>query len=291
MDIRFPESRQLLDKVHEQFRKGLWPYTPDPAPVGLLEISAPPSGTPLIVEGNSRHALGRLRRVLLPIGGRALVVETGGRDLYTALADETLRMETVVAAVEEVALTGEIPTSSLPEALLPYPIYQAWDEEELNAAGIGAGPTNPEDLPVFLANGQNLTEEMKRYCCSLRERLHLILAHAALLLLVALGPLLYIGTEAVGVGVALVLSAATVSALLLSNLQKWGSRRSRWFLVATFTLLFGVLVATTLLLMGHELERTAVLCGAALVAGGWLVNLGVSGERGFSTVELFTDGN
>lgn len=291
MNISFPKPRRLVSRVRQLLQQGLWPYTPDPAPTGLLEIGTPPPRSPLIVEGNSRHALGRLRRALLPLGGRVLVVEAGGRDLYTACADGLLRRETVVAAVGEVNSTGEMPTSSLPAAVLPYPVSQKWNEEVLNTAGIAAGPANPEDLPTFLAGGQLLTEDMKLYRYPLRERIHLAFAHVALLLLVAVGPLFYVGTEAVGVGLGLALTAAMVSALLLTKLQMLVSRRSRWLLVAGCALLIGAVVAAVTLLVGQESTRIAGLSGAATIVGGWLGNLGVTGTRSSSAVEASTGNN
>lgn len=281
MNTSFPKPERPVGRIRELLRKGLWPYAADPAPVGLLEIGSPPRNAPLIVEGNSRHALGRLRRVLLPIGGRALVVETGGRDLYTAFAEGTLRVETVVVAVEEVTLAGDTPPSNLPVALLPYPIYQEWNEAELS---IAAGPANAEDLPAFLASGQNLTEEMKRYRYSLRERLHLILAHAALLLLVAVGPLLYVGgAVAVGVGFSLVLISGVATTLLPPKLHKWTRTRSLGLSVVSSVLFLAATVSAAAMLLGYEPSRAAVLCGIMFIVSGWFSRLALN-----RTFESFT---
>lgn len=156
-------ARSLVLALRELPARGLWPFTPDPAEPGLRVSGDPPAGTPLLIEGNSRHALDRLQRALGQAGCRLLLIDTGGLDLYTAYRTGRLAVEQILAPLPAADDSTEAPALQSPEeegvvpsphrdarALLPYPLWHALGPEQLAAAGVHAGPAHPEELPAFL---------------------------------------------------------------------------------------------------------------------------------------------
>jgi hypothetical protein len=212
-------SRPLPDWL-AFWRRGLWPFTPDPAEPGLHFMGIAATGTPLLISGNSRHELRRLRRAVAPAGMEVLALNTHGLDLYLALTAGKLTAEAVAAELEQreqLEVDAEAELTGSKQALLPYPVWQALGGREIEAPRawqLKGGPADSRDLAAFLARGQQLTEEMKRPRSRVGERLAVILPHAGLLLLVAAVPLLWTGLATFLAGAAAVLATAVLLATL-----------------------------------------------------------------------------
>lgn len=285
-------TNSFLSLLRELPARGLWPYTTDPFEPNLIVLGEPRAVMPMILEGNSRHAAGRIIRALSGIDARVLAIDTGGVDLYTALASGILEQEELIAAVQaaQSQFVPEAPAPASPEigslsllavavpqieALLPYPIWQALDGEMLQAYAIHPGPANPEDLPACLACGGELSEEMKVVCQPLRERAHLVTAHAGLLALISAVPLAFLSLQAIGVGLLMILGALAAVIFLGPHISKRLHGLPLWLSAAVVALLMGVCfgLGAAVLIRDTALAAMAAV-GAAAVAGwlAWLSN-------------------
>lgn len=293
MEHAFSRARSLVQALRELPAGGLWPFTPDPAEPGLRAIGDPAARTPLLIEGNSRHALGRLQRAFGRASCRVLLVDTGGLDLYTAHRTGRLSVEDIlnllpaaddgeaVLADQAPEEEGVVPTPHRDaRALLPYPLWYTIGPEQLAAAGVHAGPAHPEELPAFLL-GAPLGPATGCPVPPLRERLHAATAHAGLFFLVAALPLLSVGWEALLVGAGSVLLALLAVVFLLPYLQALLARYPWWLPGAVLSTLLGFFVAAGGYGAGMAVwpaTATAVgmmgvVCWLALYAGGGEANI------------------
>lgn len=292
MEHAFSMISMLVGALRELSARGLWPFTPDPAEPGLHALGNPATGTPLLIEGNSRHALGRLQRALGQAGCRVLLLNTGGLDLYTAYRTGRLAVEGILEALPaaDESETGPATAARVPEeegvvssphqnvrALLPHPLWHALGGEQLAASGVHAGPAHPEDLPAFLL-GAPLGPATVRPVPPLRERLHAATAHAGLFLLVAALPLLAVGWEALLVGTGCVLVALGAVVFLLPYLQALLTRYSWRLPVAVLAGLLGFCVAGGGYGAGMAAWPAAALAVGMMSVVCWLAPNGGGGE-------------
>ena len=289
-------ARSLVLALRELPARGLWPFTPDPAEPGLRVSGDPPAGTPLLIEGNSRHALDRLQRALGQAGCRVLLIDTGGLDLYTAYRTGRLAVEQILAPLPAADDSTEAPALQSPEeegvvpsphrdarALLPYPLWHALGPEQLAAAGVHAGPAHPEELPAFLL-GAPLGPDTVRPVPPLRERLHAATAHAGLFLPVAALPLLAVGWEALLVGAGCVLVALVAVVFLLPYLQTLLAKYPWWLPVAVLAGLLGSFVAAGAYAVGMEVWPAAAVAGGMMSVVCWLA---LNGGRGETNIQYY----
>jgi len=259
-------------KLTSLLNRGLWPFTPDPIPVGLHILGSPAPDLPVLITGNSRHGLKRVRRVLTPIGARVLVVDTGGLDLHSACAAGSLTLKRIEESIrgltsdaEQAPVAEDVPQT---QALLPYPVWKALGGEEIGeVAGwrIGPGPADVRDLPAYLARGHELTEGMKVLRFPLADRLQLALAHAGLFALVAAIPMLFFGPEVLAAGIALIL----LSTFLFAVLWPWLPGRHRWQRQISLLLGMGLLAASLGLSLNLQPVSVLGLTIGVLGIAGW----------------------
>lgn len=247
---------------------GLWPFAPDPAPAGLYTFGAPAPDSPLLITGNSRHTLNYLRRILTPLGARALAIDTGGVDVYSALAAADFTLEEIGAGLDSIRSNGEELETEPKQALLPYPVWKTLSEpQEIAGWQIAPGPAGACDLPAFFVRSCQLTDEMKTLRFPLEDRLRLGLAHAELFVLVAAIPLLFFGLKVMVTGAVLGLASVIMLAVLWPWLPgKHGSLKSL-VLVGAISLAG---LATTAYLTDFSSLNLLPLAVCMALAGGWM---------------------
>lgn len=204
-----PNFRQRIIALPD---KGLWPYTADPAPIGLVTWGKPHRDQPIWLCGNSRHDLSRLRRHTQAAGLRVAVIDTGGLTLAEMAARQPV-IEDLAVALDQVASEAEPGI-----ALLPYPVWQMLGEADYfteKGWAIMAGPADARDLPTFW----RLEEREQRWQQPRPDRvgrLQALAAHAAPITLLILLPLLYLSPVSALAG-ALTVLIAVASAFLAAE--------------------------------------------------------------------------
>ncbi len=270
---------------------GLWPFTPDPAPPGLHMFGSPPPNAPVLVTGNSRHTLRKLEHWLAPMGARVLAVDTGGNDIYSALAAGALTINKIATALESLPM-GSAPTSPeqkpppgpdssflqeppptespIRAALLPWAAWVALSPEPTSIPGwtLTPGPADACDLPSFLrGSGGDLPDSYKRRRFPLEDRLELSLAHTLAFCLIAAAPLVIFGWKVLLIGWVM----AVGSVLLLAFLWPWlpGKQGAvKGLALATVVLLTEMAVALLQPALWHL--NTFLFAAVMALLGGWL---------------------
>lgn len=250
----------LITCLQSLLRRGLWPFTADPIPPGLYVFGTPAPDTPLLITVNSRHTVGRLRRVLTPLGVRLLVVDSGGVDVHSALAVDHLSWQEIKSTLQHGTMKDETVAICAPQvAILPLPVWEKLagqdEEKELGGWQIEPGPVDARALPEFLAHDRQLTEGMKRRQLPVSDRLHLTLAHSGLFMLLASGPLLLFARQVWAIVIVLTLLIALLWAVPAPHLLKgWAGSNRLVYLLSLFFIIFVIsqlgnlgLLATALL--------------------------------------------
>jgi len=264
-------------KLRSLLNRGLWPFTPDPAPTGLHTFGSPAPDSPILITGNSRHTLRRLERSLTPISARVLTIDVGGVDVHSALASGGFSLTKVSESLTSLARKPEESSASerkaLPVALLPYPAWEALGGEKIGeVAGwrLDPGPADARDLPAYFARGCKLTDEMKVMRFPLGDRLRLALAHARLFVLIAAVPMLVFGWKVFAVGATLALLSAAFLAVLSPRLP--GKHRPIKRLVFTYVIALAGLIG--LIYSAHFMRFNPLYFAISLtILGMWTMQL------------------
>lgn len=210
-----------MKKIKSLAKRGLWPFTPDPASAGLYIFGTPSADAPLLITTNSAHTINHLQRILSPFGARVLAIDVAGVDVRSALAEGNFNQESIDNALcdFEAAATqaGDLQDMGSRQALLPYPVWEALRDEKLdtpNGWQLLPGPASAHCLPAYLAGGSDLTEHMKAIRLSFTERLKLAFAHSGLFFMLAALPLALFGLLELAAGAGLIILGAFLAAVL-----------------------------------------------------------------------------
>ncbi|MEN6636868.1 MAG: mercury methylation corrinoid protein HgcA [Clostridiaceae bacterium] len=198
---------QVATKLSFQDTLGSWKcrwsigrmnYTVDP---GLYAVGTPTADSPVLVTSNYKMTFDRLREQLGQQNLWIMVLDTDGVNVWCAAGKGTFGTDEVIHRISEVNLSRVVSHRRL---ILP----------QLGAVGVAAhevlkssgfhvlyGPVRAKDIPQFLANGMQCTEEMRTVKFPIGDRAVLTpmeLVGATVPLLVAFGVLFLF--NAVGLG-------------------------------------------------------------------------------------------
>lgn len=258
-------------KIQTLFSRGLWPFTPDPAPSGLLQ-----TGLPLLICGNSRHEQALILRHLrhLQIGIAAL--DCAGCSLLETVKIGNLTLESLSAALKLLAEPSSDPSKSR-VALLPYRAWQALGGADLQPVEgwvIQPAPDDPARYRAFLRQDCRLDERMKHPSTPLGERLQAGLAHWGLFAVMAAIGLIWFGWL-VWLSATLMGLAASITAAL--TIHRGESRLAAALPVMALAVL-AVLVGALAGVITSSLPAAGAWLGAQGLAGLWMM-IGVRAGR------------
>lgn len=146
---------------------GRMDYKVDP---GLYAVGQPDAGSHVLVTANYKMTFDRLREQLGGLNLWILVLDTDGVNVWCAAGKGTFGTDELVHRVSAVRLSEVVSHRTL---ILP----------QLGAVGVAAhevtrqtkfrvvyGPVRAKDVPVFLANGMQTSEEMRTVRFTFRDR-------------------------------------------------------------------------------------------------------------------------
>jgi len=204
---------------------GRMDYKVDP---GLYAVGTPDDKSPVLVTANYKMTFDRLREQLGGLNLWILVLDTDGVNVWCAAGKGTFGTDELVYRISSTRLSAVVSHRTL---ILP----------QLGAVGVAAheiakqsgfrvvyGPVRAKDIPAFLANGMQATEEMRTVRFTLKDRVVLTpmeLVGALKPVLIAFGVLFIL--NAVGFGhYALadflgIMGAIFVGAIITPTLLPW----------------------------------------------------------------------
>ena len=167
---------QVATKLSFQDTLGSWKcrwsigrmnYMVDP---GLYAVGQPDETSPVLVTANYKMTFDRLREQLGGLNLWIVVLDTDGVNVWCAAGKGTFGTDELVRRVSAVRLSDVVSHRTL---ILP----------QLGAVGVAAhevtkqtkfrviyGPVRAKDVPAFLANGMQTTEEMRTVRFTFRDR-------------------------------------------------------------------------------------------------------------------------
>lgn len=140
---------------------------------GLYAVGAPNSDSPVLVTANYRMTFNKLRRQLAGRDVWMLVLDTKGINVWCAAGKGTFGTEELIERIKIVHLETIVSHRLLILPQLGAPGVSAHRVRDGSGFSVVYGPVYAKDLPVFLDNGMQATEAMRRVRFPLRERLAL----------------------------------------------------------------------------------------------------------------------
>jgi NAD-dependent dihydropyrimidine dehydrogenase PreA subunit len=172
----------IRDVLQTAFRLVPWPTEP-----GLRAVGHPGPLSPVIVTGNYDLTVRRVLRALSGLDAWVVVAPSSGINVWCAASGGHLTTHQVVTALKTSGIAARVRQN---RAILP----------QLAATGVLArevarrcgwqvrfGPVYAEDLPRYLAGGEQKTDDMRHVRFGLRERLEMAAAWATPTAIVAGG--------------------------------------------------------------------------------------------------------
>jgi hypothetical protein len=170
---------------------GLWPFTPDPIQCGTFPVGEPQEAMPILLSGNSRHSVARIRCALGHRSAHLLIIDTHGLDWMSAIAAGLVTRDRLSTYLEQL-----LPPDAETRVVVPQPIFETlalseWSEHPFWR--FLPGPAEINDLPAFLDHSYELSAgrgEKKRFPF---WKLQLLGAYGGLFLLLFLLPAALLG--------------------------------------------------------------------------------------------------
>ncbi len=136
----------------------------------LYALGAPTPTSPVLVTGNYKLTLDRLRSSLEDLDAWLLVVDTRGINVWCAAGKGTFCAEEVARMVRDTRLDEVVEHRRLVLPQLSAPGVAAHKVKEACGFRVTYGPVRAADLPAFLAAGMKADAEMRKVTFDLGER-------------------------------------------------------------------------------------------------------------------------
>ena len=144
---------------------------PCPTPVGLLRIGNPGRESPVLLTCNFYITVRRLLRVLRGLDVWLLVADSKGVNVWCAAVGNEFNVRSVVSAVKTSGIVDLVNHRTIILPPLAAPGINAKKIKDKTGWTVRWGPIRAEDVPRYLENGQQRSEEMKRVTYNWLERL------------------------------------------------------------------------------------------------------------------------
>lgn len=249
---------------------------PHRAATGLVAVGQPGRDAPVLLTGNYRLTVRRLRRALAGRDAWLLVADSRGINVWCAAGGGHFTHHDVVAAVRAARLGERVDHREL---VLPQLCATGVERGRVEAAtGFRArwGPARLEDLPSFLKRGRRVVAKERRMRFPLGERLEMAAAWGWPLLVGSAGLAWWLAglKAAVGVasGVLVAVAALYAAAPFLRLTGGW-----RWPLFGAFGALGAAVGVAAGLLQAAPGGAGLIWCAAAPLAAVGLLGLDFEG--------------
>jgi NAD-dependent dihydropyrimidine dehydrogenase PreA subunit len=240
--------------------------------VGLIRIGRPGRGSPVLLTGNFRLTVARVKRALEGTDAWLLVADSRGINVWCAAGGGHLTNHSVIAVLKTSGILDLVDHRIL---ILPQLAASGIEAREIKAKTgwtVKWGPVYAADIPAFLAAGKK-TERMKQIRFPLKDRLEMAAAWALPLSLMLGIPLYLIKRPLAAPLLALIWIFSAALYLLFPLYRRWLKPRKGVFGFAVqyaFPLILWAVFAGGLLvidLSGAVAERSRLLQWGGMALG------------------------
>jgi len=152
---------------------------PFPCQTGLVRIGSPTRDSPVLLTGNFRLTVERVRRALRGVDAYLLVADSRGVNVWCAATGGLLTDHDVVSALKTSGIEALVDHRRLILPQLAATGIEKRSLEQRTGWRVEWGPVRAEDVPAFLARGLEATPEMRRVRFPWWARLEMAVAWAA----------------------------------------------------------------------------------------------------------------
>ncbi len=171
--------RQVTGGLPWRDRLGIWAarwgigrmrYRVEP---GLYKLGEAAAASPVLVTANYRMTFARLLKELPGRNAWILVLDTKGINVWCAAGKGTFGTDELTNRIALTGLASVVTHKTLVLPQLGAPGVAAHEVRKRTGFKVEYGPVQARDLPRFLDNGMNATDDMRRVRFPMRDRLAL----------------------------------------------------------------------------------------------------------------------
>lgn len=148
-------------------------FIPIPAPTGLFPIGHPDRNSPVILTGNFRLTVERVKRALRGLDAYLLVADSAGINVWCASAGGYLTNHQVISAIKTSGVEGLVNHHTIIAPQLAAVGIEPRVIRQKTGWQVVFGPVYAEDLPAFLAAGGKKPPRMREVRFGLGQRLEM----------------------------------------------------------------------------------------------------------------------
>lgn len=140
-------------------------------PTGIYAIGSPNEDSPILVTGNYKLTIDKLRTELNGLNLWLLVIDTKGVNVWCAAGKGTFSTEEIIYRINKCKLKKLVNHNNLILPQLGAPGVSAYQITKFTGFKIIYGPVYAKDIKEFLKNNYQATEEMRRVKFTSIERM------------------------------------------------------------------------------------------------------------------------
>ena len=170
-------STEILpyDRLWELFMRigiGRDDYT---VPVGLFGIGKPDKSSPVMITGNYKLTIDKLRGNLSGVDTWLLVLDTKGVNVWCAAGKGTFSTEELIFRIKKHKINSLVDHRTVILPQLSAPGVSAWQVTKYTGFKVDFGPVHSNDIIRYLDNGNIASDDMRKVRFSLFNRLEVAL--------------------------------------------------------------------------------------------------------------------
>lgn len=144
-------------------------------PVGVYAIGKPDKGSPVLITGNYKLTIDKLREDLSGVDTWLLVLDTKGVNVWCAAGKGTFSTEELIYRIKKHKISSLVDHKTLILPQLSAPGLSAWQVTKYTGFKVEFGPVHSNDIIRYLENGNIASDDMRRVRFGLHNRMEVAL--------------------------------------------------------------------------------------------------------------------
>ena len=145
------------------------------APVGVYAVGKPDRKSPVLVTGNYKLTIDKLRGKLNGLDTWILVIDTKGVNVWCAAGKGTFSTEELIFRIKKHKLSSLVDHKTVILPQLSAPGVSAWQVTKYTGFKVEFGPVHSSDIIRYIENGNIASEDMRRVSFRLFNRMEVAL--------------------------------------------------------------------------------------------------------------------
>lgn len=147
-------------------------------PVGVYAIGKPDKRSPVLISGNYKLTLDKLRGSLSGVDTWLLVLDTKGVNVWCAAGKGSFSTEELIFRIKKHKISSLVDHKTVILPQLSAPGVSAWQVTKYTGFKVEFGPVRSEDIINYIENGNVASDAMRKVDFGLYDRMEVALVEA-----------------------------------------------------------------------------------------------------------------